>query len=195
VTLIHWRAQSRSFDHQASYEDAIQAAIRSFLASLQGRVVLFAQVQGPTTAEDDRVSARRVLANLDDLAGQVVLVDRWVPPPVLKAAYGEMDLFLGTRLHSNIFALTEGVPVLAIGYQYKTRGVMRLLELEDWVLDIDSVTRETLVPLLRRAWAERERTRTHLRTVIPQAREAASGAGELIASDFRQLGGKGQDRG
>lgn len=187
VTLIHWGAQRRSFERQERYEDAVEAAIRDFLANRQGRVALFAQVQGPTAAEDDRIPARRVLAQLEDLGDQVVLADRWVPPPILKAAYGQMDFFLGTRLHSNIFALTEGVPVVAIGYQYKTRGVMRMLDLEDWVLDIEQVDRETLVRLLRKAWAERECIRAHIQQVLPALRLQASKAGALIATDFHRL--------
>ena len=196
ITLIHWGAQSRTFDHQSRYEEAVEAAIRDFLhAQPQGRAVLFAQVQGPTAAEDDRIPARRVLARLGDLAGRVTLVDRWVPYPVLKAAYGQMDLLLGTRLHSNIFALTEGVPVAAIGYQYKTRGVMRMLDMEDWVLDIERVDRDSLVSLLHEAWEDRTRTRAHLNGVLPLVREQSSGAGALIAADFRRLTDLSRGRG
>jgi colanic acid/amylovoran biosynthesis protein len=187
VTLIHWGAQSRTFDRQRAYEETIEAAIRDFVTTHAGRAILFAQVQGPTQAEDDREPARRVLARLEDLADQVVLIDRRVTPPVLKATYGQMDLFLGTRLHSNIFALTEGVPVLAIGYQYKTRGVLRLLNLEEWVLDIEAAHREALLPLLHKAWAERENIRAHLQKALPVVREQASRAGALVASDFHSL--------
>lgn len=194
VTLIHWSAQNQWFSRQALYEDAVEAAVRAFLTSYGGCAVLFAQVHGPTLAEDDRIPARRVLARLGDLADRVVLIERWVPPHVLRASYGQMDLFLGTRLHSNIFALTEGVPVIAIGYQYKTRGVMRMLGLERWVLDIEQVNRETLVRLLHDAWAERKRTRAYIQEVIPQVRDWASQAGTFIASDFLSLGSRAEER-
>ncbi len=187
ITLINWGAQNQRFSRQGPYEEAIEAAIRAFLSSYGGQVVLFAQVHGPTQAQNDLVPARRVLARLADLGDRVVLMDRWVAPPVLKAAYGQMDLFIGTRLHSNIFALSQAVPVIAIGYQYKTRGVMRMLGLEPWVLDIEQVNGNTLVPLLHQAWAERSHTRAHLLETIPQVREQASKAGLLIASDFRSL--------
>ena len=190
VTLINWGAQDQTFSLQSVYEDAIEAAIRDFLQSHGSKVLLFAQVHGPTSAQDDLIPARRVLARLADLRDQVVLVDRWVPPYVLKAAYGRMDLFLGTRLHSNIFALTEGVPVVAIGYQYKTRGIMRMLGLEPWVLDIGEVHREALVRLLHQAWVERDSTRVQMREVIPQISRQAATAGALIASDFFSLGWK-----
>jgi colanic acid/amylovoran biosynthesis protein len=187
VTLIHWGAQNRAFGQQSRYEDAIEAAIRDFLRSQDGRVVLFSQVQGPTKDEDDRVPARRVVTKLGDLERRVVLIDGWLRARVLKAAYGQMDFFLGTRLHSNIFALTEGVPVIAIGYQYKTRGIMQMMGLEQWTIDIEQVDSDGLVCLLRRAWKEREHTQEHIRRVLPQMREQASRAGALIASDYRGL--------
>jgi colanic acid/amylovoran biosynthesis protein len=98
-----------------------------------------------------------------------------------------MDLFLGTRLHSNIFALTEGVPVVAIGYQYKTRGVMRMLGLEPWVLDIEEVEPQELAALLERAWEDRTEIRARLAEALPVLRDMASQAGELVAADFRRL--------
>lgn len=192
VTLINWGAQSRWFSRQALYEDSVAAVIRAFLVSYGGHAVLFAQVHGPTLAEDDRVPARRVLARLGDLANRVVLIERRVPPHVLKGAYGQMDLFLGTRLHSNIFALTEGVPVIAIGYQYKTRGVMRMLGLERWTLDIEQVNEETLIRLLHEAWAERKCTRARIEETLTEVGEQASQAGALIASDFLLLASRAE---
>jgi colanic acid/amylovoran biosynthesis protein len=192
VTAIQWGAQSRAFDRQAQYEDALTSAIRDFLGQPCRQVVLFSQVQGPTPPEDDRLAARRIREKLEDLGDRVFLIDQSLPAPVLKAAYGQMDLFLGTRLHSNIFALTEGVPVVAIGYQYKTRGIMRMLDLERWVLDIEQVGADNLLHLLREAWAAREQTRSHIQAVLPQIREQACTAGALIAADYRSLCDKGK---
>lgn len=185
VTAIQWGAQSRAFDRQTQYEGALISAIRDFLRSPGRQVVLFSQVHGPTPPEDDRLAAKRIVTKLGDLADRVFLIDEPLPAPVLKAAYGQMDLFLGTRLHSNIFALTEGVPVVAVGYQYKTRGIMRMLGLEQWVLDIEQVAGDNLLCLVREALAAREQTRSHLRTVLPQIREQASRAGALIGADYR----------
>lgn len=187
VTLIHWGAQSRQFSGQQLYEEAVAAAIRTFLATFGGRAVLFGQVRGPTAAEDDLVPARRVLGLLHDWGARVAVVEERVPSDVLKGAYGHVDMLLGTRLHSNIFALSEGVPIVAIGYQYKTRGVLRMLGLERWMLDIEQVSEETLVPLLCEAWAEREHTRAHIQAVLPNVRDRAARAGALLSADFARL--------
>ncbi|HNS49552.1 MAG TPA: polysaccharide pyruvyl transferase family protein [Anaerolineae bacterium] len=186
VTVVNWGAMNRSFPQQAEYEEGIASAIRDF-ASTGGRAVLFAQVHGPDTAQDDRIPSRRVLERVSDLGDRVVLVDGWAEPALLKAAYGRMDLFLGTRLHSNLFALTEGVPVVAIGYQYKTRGILRMLGLEEWMLDIDAVSAETLVPLVRRAWLQREQLRSQLLVTLGELRHQTRQAGSLVARDYLSL--------
>jgi colanic acid/amylovoran biosynthesis protein len=187
VTVVNWGEMNRSFERQAQYEEAVAASIQDFVEQTGGRAILFVQVHGPDSAQDDRVPSRRVLECLSDLGDRVVLVDRWVGPKLLKAAFGQTDLFLGTRLHSNLFALTEGVPVVAVGYQYKTRGILRMLGLEEWMVDIDAASTDTLVPLLRRAWQQHEELRARLGARLLDLRQQTSQAGILIAQDYRSL--------
>lgn len=185
VTLINWGAQNRLFKGQAGYETAVAHTIRHFLQQHGGQVFLFAQVRGPSQAEDDFVPAQRVKAQLADLGEQVALVVAPSAPEELKAAYGLMDLFLGSRLHSNIFALCEGVPAVTIQYQYKTRGVMQMLGLEEWVIEIEQVNAPDLSALLGRLWREQANARRHLQNVMPPIVAAASDVGQTIAADYR----------
>ncbi|MEZ4675709.1 MAG: polysaccharide pyruvyl transferase family protein [Caldilineaceae bacterium] len=168
ITMINWGAQNRTFAGQAAYEAAMAEAIPFFIQKYGGTVVLFSQVHGPTNAEDDRVPARRVYERLEDYHEQVILVTEPLPPAQLQAAYGTMNLFIGTRLHSNIFALTQQVPVLAIAYQYKTHGVMGLLGLGEWVLDIEGVQAAAVITELQRLWTKRAALRATLAQTLPR---------------------------
>jgi colanic acid/amylovoran biosynthesis protein len=178
VTLLNWGEQHPRFQGQAQYEAAVAAAIRHFVTTYNGRAVIFPQVCGPTPADDDRIPARRVRSLLaqTELADRVTVVDEEVPPATLKAAYGCMDLFLGSRLHSNIFTLTAGVPVIAIAYQDKTFGVMRMLGLDGWVIDIQQVDTTGLVTRLDQLWAQRAAVQRQIsQQLLPlqtQARQA-----------------------
>lgn len=182
VSLINWGAQNRHFTGQGRYETAVVTALKQFSQQTNARIVLFSQVHGPQTADDDRVPAQRVVQQLAN--SDIVFIDRLVAPDVLKAAYGCMDLFLGTRLHANIFALTEGVPILAIQYQYKTRGIMEMVELAEWVLPIEEVNETTLTSKLLAAWQTREVTRSQLRQVLPPLVAQANRLGQHIWEDF-----------
>jgi len=64
----------------------------------------------------------------------------------LKSLYSNVDYIVGTRFHSVIFSLSSIIPSLSIAYGgNKSRGIMRDLGLEEYVIDIDKVNYEYLV--------------------------------------------------
>lgn len=184
VTLINWEAQNLLFKNQAEYETAVCDVIRHFITHYNGDVVLFSQVLGPSFAEDDRIPARRIYGRLEDLHYHLKLMDEEVSPGNLKAAYGLMDVFMGTRLHSNIFALSEHIPVIAIQYQYKTRGIMQELGLGNWVVDIESINSKDLVDLFDKLWHEKIDLRSYLKNIMPGIVKQASDIADRIEKDF-----------
>jgi colanic acid/amylovoran biosynthesis protein len=187
VTLMNWGAQNPAFGNQAGYETAVAHVIRTFATTQQGQIVLFSQVCGPTMAEDDRVPARRVKEQLANLGTDVIFIDKIASTEELKAAYGLMDIFMGTRLHSNIFAISEGVPAVMIEYRYKTRGVMQMLELERWVIDIQDVQADKLASLFWQLWDEQTAVKQQMQERLPAIIAAASQVGAHIATDFSQI--------
>jgi colanic acid/amylovoran biosynthesis protein len=184
VTVIDWAAMNRRFTRQGIYERAVAAALSSFLARHGGTVFIFPQVTGPSHAEDDRISAARIAGMLAMHQSQVVQVNSVWSPGQLKAAYGQMDLFLGTRLHSNIFALTAGTLVLAIAYQYKTHGMLEMLGLSDWVIDIEDVDERQLTERLELLWQRRSEVRTLIQQRLPALQQEARNAVAWIAADY-----------
>ena len=189
VTLLDWGKQYPVFVHQERYEQEVANAIRHFVETYDGQAVLFSQVCGPTVADDDRLPARRVL---DQLASwgvnqHVYFVDEEAPPDVLQAAYGCMDLFLGSRLHSNIFALIRHVPVLAIAYQDKTIGVLHMLGLDEWAIPIEDVTDGSLPPRLDALWQHRKEVGQQVVAGVSRLRREATVALDLIAADYVDL--------
>jgi colanic acid/amylovoran biosynthesis protein len=91
-------------------------------------------------------------------------------------------------MHSNIFALSQGVPVLAIGYLHKTRGIMRMVGLEDWVIDIDKITPNSLEQMLEAIWRKRTELHTHIMEQLPSLTLQAKQPGVLIATDYYKTG-------
>ena len=185
LTAINWGAQDRTFAGQEAYEKALAAAADHFIRVQGGRIVLFAQVCGPTASEDDRIPARRIHALIPHDPGEAILVDELVPAEMLQAAYANMDLFLGSRLHSNIFALVAGVPVVAVAYQYKTLGLMEMLGLKAWTLAIEESTPQTLTDLLERLWEQRQPVATHIAQRTSEIRQEIDQAINLIAQDVQ----------
>ncbi|WP_420645557.1 polysaccharide pyruvyl transferase family protein [Candidatus Leptofilum sp.] len=187
VTLINWEAQNKLFRQQARYETAVAAAIRHFVQVYNGVVFLFGQVRGPTSADDDIVPARRVKKKLAQLENKVVLVEKVLSAEQLKAAYGQMDLFIGTRLHSNIFALSQGVPAILIQYQYKTEGVAKMLDLEEWVLNIETIEPNAIICKLDALANQEHELRRKITNTVAKIEKQIVQVSEKIAADFENL--------
>jgi colanic acid/amylovoran biosynthesis protein len=184
VTVIDFAVQNRLFGGQEGYERALVSALSAFVHRHGGAVFLFPQVSGPSIAEDDRIPSRRVAHRLTESGIPVVTIDAAWSPNELKSAYGQMDVFVGTRLHSNIFALTAGTPVVAIAYYYKTHGVMQTLDLSEWVLDIKTLTASQLEERLEQLWRRRTDVHHHLRVTLPQIQAQAQHTCTMIRNDF-----------
>ena len=88
-----------------------------------------------------------VCRRIAEMAGCDVFVDfEDRGPHEMRTIIANANFMVASRFHSCIFALLEGVPVLAISYNYKTEGIMDMLEMSDCVRDISSVSARS------RAW-------------------------------------------
>ncbi|MNN85513.1 colanic acid biosynthesis protein [compost metagenome] len=85
-------------------------------------IYIMPQVIGPGP-DNDLLISREVFQEVRNI-DSVHLVDHDLTPEELKYLYSKMDLFVGTRMHSNIFALSEHVPCVAISYDLKPDGIM-----------------------------------------------------------------------
>ncbi|MGB9898652.1 polysaccharide pyruvyl transferase family protein, partial [Thermanaerothrix sp.] len=126
VTVIAPMGKSLSPKLVENYYLVLSEALPRFALEHNLQIVFFTQVTGPTTLEDDRIPT---LSLYQKVRSQVnaYFVDGAYPPSLLKACYGEMDLFLASRLHSGIFSMSMGVPTIFIGYLLKTKGVLKTL--------------------------------------------------------------------
>lgn len=64
----------------------------------------------------------------------------------MKSIYSHFDYIVGTRFHSVIFSLASKIPSIAIAYGgNKSRGIMRDINMEDYVIDIDKISSKELI--------------------------------------------------
>lgn len=168
------------------YYETMVTTIEKMTAILNAQVFIFLQVTGPSKIENDRTGAYMVLQQLRSHAiNSVHIVDERLSPQLLKACYGKMDLFIATRLHSGIFALGMGVPTIFIGYLTKTRGVLKSLGLEDWMIQIDEIDADQLWNKIATAWAERSERTAQLDQQLPMVYQGAKFPAVFIARDYQ----------
>ncbi len=148
---------------QERYERALATTVDRLQAE-GARVVLIPQVTTDYLGDDDRVVERRIA---EYCAVPPLRIEESVDYRDLKGVYGECSLLVGTRFHSVIFALTSGVPCVAIEYEHKTRGIMADLGLGEWVIPIAEVSHERLWPLVAALRSDPEPYRAQLRDHLP----------------------------
>lgn len=192
VSVIDWGAHHKGFIDQSHYEAVIAETLRYFITKYRGMAFLFPQTWGPTEADDDRIPSNRIATLLPDQEDYVFVINQPAPAEMLKAAYGKMDLFIGTRMHANIFALTEFTPVIAIGYQYKTLGTASMLEILPWVVDIKRMDQEEMMMKIDALWRSRYEISEHLERKIPELVAQINKIARNIVNDYREQnpGGK-----
>jgi polysaccharide pyruvyl transferase WcaK-like protein len=66
-----------------------------------------------------------------------------VHPDVYQGMQRSLLVFISTRMHVGILATSASVPTLMINTQHKIRSYMSLMEMEDYVLELDSLTEVT----------------------------------------------------
>jgi colanic acid/amylovoran biosynthesis protein len=138
----------RSWGHQDQYRNYCQsiADLIDRYASQQFEFIFMPQVVGPRPYEDDRLVAREIVDLLKpETRGCVTVMDEELDPKALIDLYRQTDFFIATRLHSAIFALINNRPLIAIGYEPKTKGVLGDLGLGQCVIDIRLISKNKII--------------------------------------------------
>ena len=89
-------------------------------------------------------------------------------PLELRLLYSRMDAFVGTRLHSVIFATSTGCPAINISYHgTKSQGIFGdLAVMRDNVLQIDTITTDELIAKVDSMLANRIALRSELKKEV-----------------------------
>jgi colanic acid/amylovoran biosynthesis protein len=89
---------------------------------------------------DDREAISRMLSLAKIPKESYEIVATQHNPRILSYFLSKLDFCIGTRMHSNIFALKANTPLVAISYLPKTKGIMSLFGLDEYVCNIDNLT-------------------------------------------------------
>lgn len=147
LTVRYWHFPGSNCGDQL-FEQYIQAIV-GFIESIsqEGNYAFYLMPQCVGPQEDnDLFVSRAIKDRLSDM-DNVCVIDQELSPAELKYVYSTMDYFIGTRMHSVIFALSEKIPSIAISYDKKTDGIMAQVGLEKYVIGINEITSKRLVEM------------------------------------------------
>jgi len=158
-----------------SYVKSLATAIDYVIDKLNAIVVFVPQV-----SSQSEKAFTYLVAGLVKNKNRVAIIDEDLPLGELMKFIGGMDLFVGTRMHSNIFALIMNVPVVAIAYEHKTRGIMKMLGLENWVLDIEKINEHDLISKIDELYNRRFEIKEYLSKRVEEIRAISLYSTEII---------------
>ncbi|HEY3291241.1 MAG TPA: polysaccharide pyruvyl transferase family protein [Anaerolineae bacterium] len=173
ITLLDWESVNPFLHAQKQYEDSVAQVIIYAWQKYQAHVTLFVQCRSRRRDfESDEAVTRRVaelaLKRDPTIAAHLSVQAELMTPAEYLQAYASTDIFIGTRMHSLIFAACGGVPIMAIGYQHKSLGLMKMLQVERFYTEMSQLTSAQLIERFELALAERE-TLSHQLTARTQA--------------------------
>lgn len=119
---------------------------------------------------DDTETAKEIKKIMKNSNKFVIRNDDYSPYEI-KAMASKCDYFIGTRMHSNIFATSMKIPTTAIAYEKKTNGIMETVNMSDYVVEIDTITKEELINTIEKMINNRKEIIKILNKRIPEIRE------------------------
>ena len=111
--------------------------ITALLEDPAASVLLVPHTIGPAgERESDNEACRVVHAALPPgLQARVRILNGDYDAHQLKGVIGQCDFFVGSRMHSCIAALSQGVPCVGVAYSMKFLGVFESVGMGEWVID------------------------------------------------------------
>lgn len=127
---------------------------------------------------DDRILCK----NVYEACGRpkrVAVVDAELTARRMKSLIGHFDACIGSRYHSLIAALSQGIPVMAIGWSHKYDALLSSVGLDSNMLPISMAT-EDLCKEIDRFLGGIERMRATVCTYLPAIKKEAAEAVKIV---------------
>ena len=134
-----------------------------------------------STIECDATAADHILNSLGSVKNVVMHELTYVKSEELLRRVSEVDVLVAMRLHSVIVASLLGIPSIAVvGQKNKSWGILRQLRMEDYALDLESLTEDDLEHGLSRLLQDMDTIKAKLGEIVPRMREDAASLGYLL---------------
>lgn len=179
ITVRHWHYPvcSDPISKFESYKRSIANVCDYIIEKLDATVVFVPMVV--MVNEDERDTAKGIIEYVKYKDRTKIITEDYSSVE-LRYIIGKMDMLIGTRFHSIIFAVTMNVPVVAIAYEHKAFGIMRMLNLEQFVCDINDLRTDELILKINNVLNNKNEIKNELRSKIDVLQERALLTAELI---------------
>jgi polysaccharide pyruvyl transferase WcaK-like protein len=173
-SLISWYSLEKKSPEQVYIN--IMTELCDYIVEKYGYALIFV----PHTmkpGEDDRIISNIVKANMKN-KNQVIVVEQELNGSELKGIIGFCSVFIASRMHAAIAALSQSIPTMVIAYNHKTLGIIGgMLNLHNLIIDIRNLNstnfKKKCFEVLDYLINNQNDIKRHLVEVIPSAKDKA----------------------
>jgi len=155
----NYRNLANSQKEQRRYNQIIAKTINYLIDKFNATIVFFPQLYG----NSDDIPLINKIIKMVDKKDAVKILSKEFNSEIQQAIISQMDLFIGNRYHSVIFALKGKIPTVCLAYEHKSIGIMDAVKLDRFVIKIDDLSYEILIDKINLAWREREKIKNILK--------------------------------
>jgi colanic acid/amylovoran biosynthesis protein len=165
--------RSNMFGLKLDYNAFLGRLVTNLLSDENNRLLLVPHTFAPPgNVESDPEASRRVLEGVDaQFRSRIHLITREYDQHEIKGLIGDCDFFIGSRMHSCIAALSQGIPTVGVAYSKKFRGVFESVGAGQWVIDGRYTATDEALSLVQQLFHERAQIGEKLKTEAQNARE------------------------
>jgi len=171
------------------YKKAIAEMARFFdrlVENLQATIVFIPHCIEPYQHRDDRVVAKEIYNIMKNKHKARVLIKEYSPED-LKGLMGQFDLFIGTRVHSVMGALSMDVPSCTLTRSSDRRAyglIGKMLKQGEWICNVENLSADALFARLSDLLSASDKIRKDLLSIISSAKEKALLNGKLLKASL-----------
>lgn len=146
ITVRNWNFPNVADKNKAreNYIEQVKSFMEYYIRNRKATFIFVPQVIVSYASDTD--IANEIIEKMSDDCKEnfVIRNDDWSPLEI-KTLISKFDYFVGTRMHSNIFATSMYIPTLAIAYEKKTNGIMETVGQQEYVLEIDNLNSKKMI--------------------------------------------------
>lgn len=174
-----YRAAEQSGDPNRYYE-IMAGLINHILDSIEAIVVLIPNDLSNNIKRDDRYTAKKIKQQVLR-KDRVIMLSNEYTAQELKGILGVCDVVVAARYHSIIASVSQGIPVLAIGWHDKYLEILRLVGQERFICMLDSLKLNEVREMFDELWQSRKEVKCRIEARLPDIHRAILEGGKEVS--------------
>lgn len=169
----------RQSEDPGQYLERMARLADHIVESTEAKIVLIPNERSADPALDDEHVAK-------DIQGRMAFGDRasilsgTYTAQQLKGIIGRCDVVVAARYHTIVASLSQGIPVLAIGWHAKYAAVLGLVGQGRFLCSVDALEEKDLYERFDALWMSGEDIRGQIEAALPEIRGAILACGEQV---------------